>query len=301
MLSQQRNKIIIISSVVIIILMIVCLATCGGGCRRSNGNPGRSTKNVTIQRKNSNGSDNPRAKRRRGRRDKGSNGSDETTAPYLPQTITVPSGGSLGEVVRNNDPSFRGEDQTKGLGGSKLIAEMSADVSGLYTSRNFSSEAVRIRICSIEELHLHICNRRQSVYSRIRDGQIIMGSSSVSFHGDELNQIIDFVQSLLTQKIQVFFSFTNVTDDRIDCEIQQGQMLEIVNEDVQNLVVAENVYFSVGARETVEIQAHVYCASRHRGDPSLSSVRFTKYILDASSVVYNSQESVWNYIETSYR
>lgn len=91
-----------------------------------------------------------------------------------------------------------------------------------------------------------------------------------------------------------------MTNKSVRCEIRQGQMLEAVKENVQNLVVAETYNFSIAAKKETNIDIRVYCAAQHRGDPSGSRVRFTPYILNASSAVYESQSSVWSYIENGY-
>ncbi len=221
---------------------------------------------------------------------------------YFTQNIEVSQDVSFQEALYVMDPSTREIEQKYGVGGTKLIAEMSADVGGIYYSRNSNTE-VNINILSLDQLKLHIDYNKTSVYQQIINQCVVLNNSSVGILRNESSIagiIVDFIDALQSGKIVVRMSFANITNRSVVCEIQQGQMLEIVNENVQNLVVAETYKFAIAANQQTEISIHAYCASHHRGDPSGSRVRFTPYILNASSSVYESQTSVWNYIENRY-
>ena len=220
---------------------------------------------------------------------------------YFMQKIEVHQGISFQEALYQVDPSTQEEEQKYGVGGTKLVAEMSADARGIYCSRDPNAE-VNINILSLDQLKLHIDHSNTSVYQQIINQQIVINNSKVGFlNGNSLAEIFeDFINALLTGRMVVHLTIANVTNRLVTCEIKQGQMLEIVNENVQNLVVAETRRFSIAAHQETNIDIRVYCASQHRGDPSGSRVRFTPYLLNASSNVYETQSSVWDYIEYGY-
>ena len=221
---------------------------------------------------------------------------------YFMQNIEVNQGVSFQEALYLKDPATREIEKEYDVGGTKLIAEMSADVAGINYSRNQNTE-VNITVLSLDQLKLHVDYSKTSVYQQIINQQIVLNSSSVGILRNNSGLggiIVDFLDALQSGKIVVRMSFANITNRSVVCEIQQGQMLEIVNENVQNLVVAESYKFAIAANQQTEISVHAYCAAHHRGDPSGSRVRFTPYILNASSSVYESQSRVWNYIESRY-
>lgn len=220
---------------------------------------------------------------------------------YFMQNIEVHQNISFQEALYMIDPKVRELEQKYDVGGTKLIAEMSADVGGIYCSRNPNTE-VNINILSLDQLKLHVDYSKTSIYQQLINQQIVINHSSVGFlNGPSLAEILEnFLNTLLTGKLVVHLTITNITNKSVFCEIKQGQMLEAVNENVQNLVVAETRKFSIAANHQTSVDVHVYCAASHRGDPSNSRVRFTPYFLNASSAVYESQSSVWSYIENGY-
>lgn len=220
---------------------------------------------------------------------------------YFMQSIEVDQNISFQEALYTMDPSAKDFEQKYDVGGTKLIAEMSADAGGLYCSRNPNAD-ININILSLDQLKIHLDYSKASLYHQIINQQIIINHSSVGFlNGPTLAEILEnFINSLLTGRLVVHLTISNITNKSILCEIKQGQMLEAVNENVQNLVVAENQRFSIAAHQQTTLDIHVYCAARHRGDPSNSQVRFTPYLLNAASAVYESQSSVWSYIENGY-
>ena len=215
---------------------------------------------------------------------------------YFNQSIEVQQNVSFQEALYKIDSKAQEVEQNYGVGGTKLIAEMSADAEGIYCSRDPYSE-VTIKILSLDQLKLHV-DYRSSIYQQILKQQIVINSSSVGFlNGPSLAEILEnFLNTLLTGKLVAHLTIANLTNKTIVCEIKQGQMLEVVNENVQNLVVAETYKFSIASRQQTNMNVHVYCAARHRGDPSNSRIRFTPYFLNASSEVYENQSSVWSYI-----
>lgn len=291
--------------VFLVLSLLLCVPSCGHRHHRSPG--GRSERRVTE--KYENGRNNERRSTGGGCSRRREITPDVPQPPknyqpiYFMQNVVINQGISLQEALYQFDPKAQEIEQKYDVGGTKLIAEMSADVGGIYYSRN-SNTNININILSLEQLKLHVDYSKTSIYQQIINQQIVLNSSSVGIlqknESSLVALIVDFLDALQTGQIVVQMSFANITNHSVVCEIKQGQMLEIANENVQNLVVAETVKFSIAANQRTEISVHAYCASHHRGDPSGSRVRFTPYILNASSSVYESQINVWNYIENRY-
>lgn len=299
-----RNK-RIVCAVLMVLSVLLLMPSCGRRYHRSSG--GRDER---ITETYNNGRHRERHSRGGGcsrSRDRGRGSSNvfEWNTVYQPiyfsQNIEVRQNVSFQEALFMMDPSAKVVEEKYNVGGTKLIAEMSADAEGIYCSRE-PCQKVNINILPLEQLKLHIDYSKTSVYQQIINQQIVINNSSVGFlNGPSLAEILEnFLNTLLTGKLAVHLTIANITNKSVICEIKQGQMLEAVNENVQNLVVAESYKFSIAANQQTNIDIRVYCAAQHRGDPSNSRVRFTPYFLNASSKVYESQTSVWNYIEYGY-
>lgn len=295
----------IVCLVLMSLTLLPCMPSCG---RRQHHSFGRRDGNITET--HNNGRDAEHNSRRGGcsrSRNRGQNATFvfESNTFYQPiyftQNIDVHQNISFQETLYMLDPVAREMEQKYDVGGTKLIAEMSADAEGIYCSR-VPYQEVNINILSLDELKLHVDYSKSSLYQQIINQQIVINSSNVGFlNGPSLAEILEnFLNTLLTGKLVVHLSVANITNKAVRCEIKQGQMLEAVNENVQNLVVAETCKFSIAANQQTNLDIRVYCAARHRGDPSNSRVRFTPYFLNASSEIYESQSSVWNYIENGY-
>ena len=297
---DRKKKIVYIGVMASVILF--CMLACGRRHHSTSGERNRERVHQTYEPHGRHRSGGGGCSRSRDRGFSSGSVSQEVYHPtYYDQNIEVNQNVSFQEALYMKDPSAREFEQKYDVGGTKLIAEMSADVAGIYCSRNSYSD-VNINILSLAQLKLHIDNSKTSFYQQIINQQIVINHSSVGFlSGPSLAKIIeDFLNSLLTGKLVVHLTIANITNKAVICEIKQGQMLEAVNENVQNLVVAETSRFSIAAHQQASVDVHVYCAAYHRGDPSNSRVRFTPYFLNASSSVYESQSSVWSYIENGY-
>lgn len=288
--------------VVIVMLCFIGLTSCG---RRHHSIYGESSRESVHQTFEPNGRHHYRGGGCSRSRERGNSSGSVSQVVYQPtyfnQNVLVNQNVSFQEALYMREPSAREFEQKYDVGGTKLIAEMSADVAGIYCSRDLYSN-VNINILSLDQLKLHIDNSKTSFYQQIINQQIVINQSSVGFFsGTTLPEIFEnFINTLLTSRLVVHLSIANITNKAVFCEIKQGQMLEAVNENVQNLVVAETRRFSIAAHQQTSVDIHVYCAAHHRGDPSNSRVRFTPYFLNASSYVYESQSSVWSYIENRY-
>jgi len=283
---------------------LLCMPSCGRRHHRASGvqGEGRRTEVYGNEQYRGHHSRGGGCSRSRDRDFPGRSGTQVVYQPvYFNQYIEVNQNVSFQEALYMMDPSTKELEQKYDVGGTKLIAEMSADVGGIYCSRNPNAE-VNINILSLDQLKLYVDYSKTSIYQQLINQQIVINHSSVGFlNGPSFAEILEnFINTLLTGKLVVHLTIANITNKSVFCEIKQGQMLEAVNENVQNLVVAETCKFSIAAHRQTSVDVRVYCAARHRGDPSNSRVRFTPYFLNASSAVYESQSSVWSYIENGY-
>lgn len=226
---------------------------------------------------------------------------------YEPVTINVQQNTTFQEAFYvENTYNIQQVEESKNIGGTKLIAEMSADVDGMPQSRSSNGDCT-INIYPLNVLKLHIeenTKKTTNVFWRLHNTTISMISSVVSIQqtvntdGSLLELLGDFIQALLTGcKMEVNLILINNTSKTITCDIPQGQMLETEAENAQNLVVSEAINFIIKAKQQIEVTVPVYCAAHKRGSPVDSKVRFTPYVLNAPSSVYKSQQDVWNYIE----
>lgn len=282
-------------------LLLLGMSSCSCGRHRSPNSRGTKTENPKAGNDNRHHRRGSRSGGNRETRNNGKSGSNIIIyqPTYFSQNITVNQNVSLQESLYLMDPVARENEEHFGVGGTKLIAEMSADAKGIYCSRNFNTN-ININVLTLDQLKLQLDYSKLSVYNQIINQKIVVNSSNVGFlgGGNSIAELVEgFVNTLLTGRLVVHLTITNVTNERVSFEIKQGQMLEIVNENVQNLVVAQKYEFSIAAKQQTTFDVRVYCAAQHRGDPSNSSVRFTPYLLKAPSEVYESQSSVWEYIE----
>lgn len=292
---KKTNSIVLVT---VVVLSLLSLSSCGR--RHHDRRPSETYRYEQNEGHRSGGGGCSRSRHR-----ESSQGSETFQVVYQPnyftQNIEVHQNISFQEALYMMDPSVKELEQKYDVGGTKLIAEMSADVGGIYCSRNPNTE-VNINILSLDQLKLYVDYSKTSIYQQLINQQIVINHSSVGFlNGPSFAEILEnFINTLLTGKLVVHLTIANITNKSVFCEIKQGQMLEAVNENVQNLVVAETCKFSIAAHRQTSVDVRVYCAARHRGDPSNSRVRFTPYFLNASSAVYESQSSVWSYIENGY-
>ena len=299
-MNEWVNKLAKVACGIMVLFMVIFDSSCSSCVRRNYGSRGGGRPSGYHQsqgRENRSGG----GCSRRGGRSSNNPPVNFHQPVYFSQNIEVHQGVSLQETLYLIDPLTREEEQKYDVGGTKLIAEMSADVAGVNYSRNEYNN-IYLNILSLNELKLHVVNSTASMYNRIISNQVSVRSSRVGLlEGSNIIEIFEnFLAAFESGAMVVHFKLVNNTNNTISCEILQGQMLEAVREGVQNLVVAETTRFTMRSYEEKEVDVHVYCAAHYRRDPSGSSVRFTRYFLNASTEVYNSQSAVWNYIESRY-
>lgn len=214
---------------------------------------------------------------------------------YKAGLYNIPVGVDIQQIIYYNNPILQQKEQESGLGGSKLIGEMSADAVGIYLS--CPTETVDIPIGTPEELHLASPQDPNNIVIGILNNNVSVYVNSIESCG-----IIDALMGIFSgdavSPLRVTIDVTNITNITQVVVIEQGQMLEAEKEDVQNIVVCKRAVASVppGCSETMTLEC--MCAAHHRGPPVGSRAKLTPYRLDAPSSVFEKQQRVWDFLST---
>lgn len=256
------------SIAIIVVMCAVFYASCGrGSMGRGRGNEPSVTNNVQIY--------------------------INDVSTYNAGSYNIPVDIDIQQTIYQTNPVLQQKEQESGLGGAKLIGEMSADAVGIYVSR--PTENIAIAIGTLEELHLAppqdpnnivvgILNHNVSVYVNPIESCDIVDALMGIFSGDAVSPM------------RVTIDVTNITNTTQVVVIEQGQMLEAEKEDVQNIVVCKRAVASVppGGSETMTLEC--MCAAHHRGSPIGSRAKITPYRLDAPPSVFEKQQRVWDFL-----
>lgn len=194
------------------------------------------------------------------------------------------------DVVCRRWPEFEILKSGNGLGGAKLIGEMSADVCDIYVSQSIESSL--FIIFSYNFLGLMIDSSCTSPYKNVADRKLRISGGRI----ESVFSLFDRYSTFL-----VMFAFENLTGQELSICIKQGQMLEVDGSGVQNLVVDKSASFSLAAYENRRIQVSALCASHHRENPTGFVATFTPFVMSAGAEVYSSQETLWAYQEKIYQ
>lgn len=209
--------------------------------------------------------------------------STSSAAEYSPAYLYVSQGTSLQEAFSSVTPQMDYGWQNPYVGGAKLIAEMSADAAGINKSR-FDQDSY-INILPLHQLKLRICDDSFNLYTLVCSGIINIDMCRIESNG--------FFSNDFTVSIQL----SNQTSQEVVVNIPQGQMIEAERENVQNVVIKEDKQVVLQPYESKIVRISAACAAHHRSSPSGSKARITPYVLTAPYSTYNSQQSVWDYIE----
>ena len=84
----------------------------------------------------------------------------------------------------------------------------------------------------------------------------------------------------------------------IEIKIKKGELFEVLEDDVQNIIILEDVTIRLSPRETKSIELEVgVCANEHRASPcSGSQVLVTPIRLNAPAAAFESQEDIWKFL-----
>lgn len=208
---------------------------------------------------------------------------------YEPMPISVPKGSTLETALLLSQPHLNKIKRVNGVGGPKLIAEMSADATGFHYSRDNGQDRI-IKILPMHILKIHIDTIPPCIFSRIMKKEVLLKSC-----------VINSTPSLFDEHFEVIIVLTNNTGIPLNVIIKQGTMIESESENVQNIVVTQQYELSIPPLQTVSTSVLAYCAAHHRSDPSRTRGRITPYVLNAPNSVYNTQQTVWDYLEAPAR
>lgn len=195
-----------------------------------------------------------------------------------PTDIVVAPGQTFENAYAAYYPS-QSQDRERNIGGAKFLAEQAADKQEQTDSRNYQGNSIRIRVCPLHEMYVVPDCHSKSPVALARSGAIEI--ASVNVHGMH----------------SATMTVRNLTQSRVEVMIYQGMMLEIINEGQQNLVISKDVQIVLEASETRSVRLETYCASPHRDTPS-GPARVTPYRMNAPTSIYQSQTSVWQYVES---
>lgn len=196
---------------------------------------------------------------------------------YTPQRISVPSYTTFERAVYSTYPNMRLCYNYDNVGGIKLIGEMSADKFGYNNS--FYSDPITLNVLSLSQLSLGFISSSNNILCQVLNR----------------NVKIDLVRIWSGFKVELVIK--NQTHVAQTIEIERGQMIEVNENHVQNIVVNSRAEFIITPDESRRISVPAYCASHHRGNPSGYTARITPYVLNAPASTFCSQQQVWKLLE----
>lgn len=200
---------------------------------------------------------------------------------YSPQPISIPEQTSIERAAYDLYPNMRGSYRYDNVGGIKLIGEMSADRAGYNYS--YYTYPIAFNILSLSQLHLEIISSPINIICLIVQRIVAIESAKVTSGPNGLCVEIDV---------------RNLTQMHQEVEFVQGQMIEVTEPHVQNVVVSSNTKAQLCPNGNSIFKLPVYCASHHRSSPSGSYARITPYVLIATTSTFQSQQNIWNVIES---
>lgn len=216
---------------------------------------------------------------------------------YYTDTLYGRYGKTLEEEFLQRNVNYQRLLQEYGLGGGKLIAEMSADVYG-YTGSLFNYDVPKVPILPLQQLKLEPVivdfNNPPTDDSNII---ILISRGVIRIDGDMVcNHAPDPSKGVFAVDIPIVT--TDNTGSFVEVVIPEGQMVEVEGNGVQNMVITHTERVTLRPYTINTVRVYLACASRRRGDPKNHRVRFTPFKMNAPSDVYATQESVWNHIES---
>lgn len=201
---------------------------------------------------------------------------------FSSQDINIPAQTTMEEAISNKYPNMRKCYNYNNVGGMKLLGEMAADKAGYNYS--FYSYPINLRIPPLSELHLCFVSSPYNIICQVLNGNIEIESVTLKYG---------------TQGMIVVIITRNLTDSNQEVSIEQGQMIEINDFHMQNLVISKGVTTHLSPKETWRCTIPVFCASHHRSAPRESSARLTPYKMISDANTLQSQQRVWEVLESN--
>lgn len=201
---------------------------------------------------------------------------------YNPMSIAVSEQNTIERAVYENYPNMRKCYNYNNIGGLKLIGEMSADRAGHNYS--YYSYPLTLNILSLSQLHLCFVSSHNNIICKIVDGIVKIESAEIvsTTAGMGLNIVVK-----------------NLTQTHQDVVLEQGQMVEVNEVHVQNVVITSQVEAQLDPHGEWHLGLPVYCASHHRNSPVGYAARITPYSMNAPAATFQSQQRVWNVLESN--
>lgn len=211
---------------------------------------------------------------------------------YLTGVYNISKGEKLQDAIYRYNPNLKEIENNTGLGGAKLIGEMSADALGIVKSR--PDKDVDLPVGSLHDLKIEEPKNPNNVVYHIIKNNITINVEPIITCENELHETVNWFTTYIG--FYVGINLTNITDDGVNVAIEKGQLIEAETEDVQNIVVIDDINVLVPSQSTVKTGVRCWCASPHRGTPKGSRARLTPFVLQAPSNTLKNQTSIWKYI-----
>ncbi len=216
------------------------------------------------------------------------------TDDYKIGTIDIPLGSTIQEAMYNAMPNLRTHEKKYDVGGAKLIGEMSADMDGIYTSKNIPSSSLRIR--PLNELKLTKSISPWNLYNMICSDSLRVVDCKINSPYNDNGRVIYIGQ--IPDRADVFkvdVTLYNPTNTSIDAVIPEGSMIEVEKNDVQNVVISEEEVITILPHQKQTISLKAVCGAKNRKDPTGAKAKITPYILTSPNNDRYTQESIWQH------
>ncbi len=201
---------------------------------------------------------------------------------YAPQTVNIPAETTMEQAICSTYPNLRRCYGYTNVGGAKLIGEMSADKAGHNYS--FFSYPITLQVMSLPQLRLGFISNQDNIMCHVVNQELEIQSADIIYTGNGLGLEMDV---------------RNRTGSAYAVTIERGQMVEAKDNHVQNVVVNADVEGQLTPNGSRHFSIPVYCASHYRSSPTGSKAKMTPYVMNASSTTFQSQQRVWEFIESN--
>lgn len=200
---------------------------------------------------------------------------------YSPQIINIPEQTAIGQAVYNTYPNLRRCYDYSNTGGTKLIGEMSADKAGYNYS--YYSYPISLPILSLQQLHLGFISSGYNIICQVILGNIEIESARIINGYNGMNISVEVVNKTNSYQTIIF---------------EQGQMIEVIEPHVQNVVISSMTEVQLTPKGHWSFTLPVFCAAHHRISPIGYPARITPYVIKTTSNNFLSQQQIWSVLES---
>lgn len=200
---------------------------------------------------------------------------------YTPQSVNVPAQTTMEQVISNVYPNMLQCRNYENVGGPKFIGEMSADKAGYNNS--YYPYPIILNVLSLSQLHLGFISSGDNIICQVIKGNVKIESANIISGYDGMK--IDIV-------------VRNISSSPQNVGVEQGQMIEVSEPHVQNVVISSITEAQIQPYGSRRFSLPIYCAAHHRNSPTGYPARLTPYALRAPSNTFQSQQRIWDIIES---